>query len=165
LLVKALLPVAALFILSACGGSPKPDLALTQGVRGPGFVVQVPQSWHVTRPANGVVARKGNFRVSVTTFPLLKRYEPGMFDAVARELDGVAAKLASQAGGKVTERVTTTVDGRKIRAYRYTGGSTETRIGFVLDGKREYQLLCEVPTGASDPDGACTLLFDSFSVT
>jgi hypothetical protein len=119
----------------------------------------------VTRPANGVVARKGDFRVSATTFPLLKTYEPGMFDAVARELDGVAAKLAAQAGGKVTEEVTTTVDGRKIRAYRYSGGRTETRIGFVLDGKREYQLLCEVPTGASDPDGACTLLFDSFSVT
>ena len=28
-----------------------------------------------------------------------------MFDAVARELDGVAAKLAAQAGGKVTEDV------------------------------------------------------------
>jgi hypothetical protein len=127
--------------------------------------VQVPQSWRVTRPANGVVARKDNFRVSVTTFPLLKTYEPGMFDAVARELDGVAAKLAAQAGGKVTERVTTTVDGRKIRAYRYTGGPTQTRIGFVLDGKREYQLLCEAPTGASDPNGACTLLFDSFTLT
>jgi hypothetical protein len=165
LLAKAVLPVAVLFILSACGGSPKPDRSLTQGVRGPAFAVQVPQSWRVTRPANGVVARKGHFRVSVTTFPLLKTYEPGMFDAVARELDGVVAKLAAQAGGKVTERVTTTVDGRKIRAYRYTGGSTETRIGFVLDGKREYQLLCEMPTGASDPDGACTLLFDSFRVT
>jgi hypothetical protein len=165
LLAKAVLPVAALFILSACGGSPKPDRALTQGMRGPGFVVQVPQSWHVTRPANGVVARKGGFRVSVTTFPLQKTYEPGMFDAVAKELDGVAAKLAAQAGGKVTERVTTTVDGRKIRAYRYTGGPTETRIGFVLEGKREYQLLCEMPTGASDPDGACTLLFDSFTLS
>jgi hypothetical protein len=88
-----------------------------------------------------------------------------MFDAVAKELDGVAAKLAAQAGGKVTERVTTTVDGRKIRAYRYTGGPTETRIGFVLDGKDEYQLLCQVPEGASDPDGACALLFDSFSVS
>jgi hypothetical protein len=165
LLAKAVLPVAVVFILSACGGSPKPDRALTQALRGSGFVVQVPQSWRVTRPGDAVVARKGDFRVSVTTFPLQKTYEPGMFDAAAKELDGVAAKLAAQAGGKVTERVTTTVDGRKIRAYRYTGGAIETRIGFVLDGKREYQLLCETPTGASDPDGACALLFDSFSVS
>jgi hypothetical protein len=164
LVAKAVLPVAVLFILSGCGSSPKPEQALTQGVRGPGFVVQVPQSWRVTRPANGVVARRGDFLVSVTTFPLQKTYEPGRFAAVARELDGVVAKLADQAGGKVTERVTTTVDGRKIRAYRYTGGANETRIGFVLDGKREYQLLCQMPVGASDPDGACALLFESFSV-
>jgi hypothetical protein len=165
LLAKAVLPLAVLFILAACGGSAKPDRGLKQGVRGHGFVVQVPQSWRVTRPANGVVARRGDYRVSVTTFPLQKSYEPGMFDAVAKELDGVAAKLAAQAGGKVTERVTTTVDRRKIRAYRYTGGPTETRIGFVLAGMREYQLLCETPTGASDPDSACTLLFDSFSLS
>jgi hypothetical protein len=164
LLAKAVVPVAVLFILAACGGSPKPEPALTQGVRGAGFVVQVPQSWRVTRPANGVVARRGDFLVSVTTFPLQKTYEPGRFAAVARELDGVAAKLAAQAGGKVTERVTTTVDGRKIRAYRYTGGPTETHIGFVLDGKREYQLLCQMPVGGSDPDDACALLVDSFSV-
>ena len=48
------------------------------------------------------------------------------------------------------------VAGEKIRAYRFG----TMRIGFVLAGKREYQLLCE-NRGAR---GACALLFKSFTV-
>jgi hypothetical protein len=33
----------------------------------------------------------------------------------------------------------------------------------VLQGKREYQLLCRAPAGAGDPDGACALLYASFT--
>jgi hypothetical protein len=102
--------------------------------------------------------------VSVTEFTLQKRYNPALFDRAAKELDGVAAKLAAQAGATLTERATTTVDGRKIRAYRFANGSLQTRIGFVLLGKREFQLFCQMPAGTTDPDGACALLFATFSV-
>ena len=61
--------------------------------------------------------------------------------------------------------MTTTVDGRKIRAYRYTGGGGSMRIGFVLDGTREYQLFCRLPAEATDPAAGCALLFDSFKIS
>ena len=62
------------------------------------------------------------------------------------------------------------VDGRRIRAYRFSAkrsgdGAYADRVGFVLDGKREVQLLCEAPAAAGDPEGACALLFASFRLT
>ena len=59
-------------------------------------------------------------------------------------------------------------DGQKVRAYRLTvkpasGTAFDERIGFVLHGKREYQLLCRAPVGAGDPDGACALLYSTFT--
>ena len=53
------------------------------------------------------------------------------------------------------------VAGRKTRAYRF--GSM--RIGFVLEGRNEYQLLCRLAAGRKDKDGACALLFESFELT
>jgi len=94
-------------------------------------------------------------------FTLLKPYRPALFDAAAKELDGVAERLAAQAGETLSERGTTTVDGKQIRAYRFG----TTRIGFVLDGAREFQLLCRMPPDGKDADGACGLLFSTFSVT
>jgi len=132
-------------------------------VRGQGFSFSVPRSWETAHTKTGVFARKGSALVSATTFTLLKQYDPAHFDQVVVELDRAAAKLAAGAGGKVTEKATTTVDGRKIRAYRYSAAGYATRIGFVLQGKREVQLLCRARAGAGDPDGACGLLFDSFS--
>jgi len=166
LVAKALLPVAVLFILSACGGSGESTGGPTQGVRGEGFTLQAPEDWRVSGAGTGkVTARKGGELVSVTSFPLLKRYDPGKFDAAAKELDGIAAKLAAQAGGDLTEKTTTTVDGQRVRAYRYAAGASQIRIGFVLVGKHEYQLLCRLPAGGADPDGACALLFDSFTLS
>ena len=97
----------------------------------------------------------------MTTYLLQKPYRPALFAAAAKELDGIAAKLAAQAGESPTQKETTTVDGEKIRAYRFG----TTRIGFVLVGKREYQLLCQLPPGGLDAGGACALLFKSFTVT
>jgi hypothetical protein len=164
LLAKALVPLAVLFILAACGGSGESTVEVTQGVRGEGFTVEVPAGWRVSGAGQAkMTARKAGRLVSVTSFPLLKPYDPGKFRAAAKELDGIAAKLAAQAGGELTEKTTTTVDGRRIRAYRYVDGASRIHIGFVLVGKREYQLLCRLPAGDGDPDGACALLFDSFS--
>lgn len=107
--------------------------------------------------------------VSAVVYRLGKPYTPDQFGAATKELDGVAAKLARAAGGSVTARETTTVDGRRIRAYRFTatfsGRPYEDRVGFVLSGRREVQLLCQAPAGADDPAGACARLFDSFSLS
>ena len=91
----------------------------------------------------------------MTTYTLLKPYRPAIFTAAARELDRVAAQLAARAGQKLTERRTIEVAGQKIRAYRFGA----MRIGFVFVGRREYQLLCR------DSGSACTLLFESFSLS
>ena len=106
--------------------------------------------------------------MSATAFTLLKPYSPKLFALAAKELDKVAANLAAQAHGTLTESATVTVDGRRIRAYRLTvrptsGKAYDERIGFVLQGKHEYQLLCRAPAGAGDPDGACALLYASFT--
>jgi hypothetical protein len=154
LLARAVLPLALLFILAACGGSKREETPPTAGVRGAGFTIQVPEGWSVSRPPAGVSARHGPALVSVSVFPLVKAYDPARFAAAARELDGVAARLARQAGATLSLRETVTVANRKVRAYRYG----DRRIAFVLVGRREYQLFCE------HASTACDLLFSSFTL-
>jgi hypothetical protein len=151
---RVVLPLALLFILSACGGGTKTPPLSTRLVRGPGFSFAAPGGWRTTRTQHAVASSGGGAQVSVTTYTLQKAYRPALFAAAARELDRVASQLAAEAGQKLTERETVEVAGRKIRAYRFG----TMRIGFVLVGRREYQLLCR------QPGAACTLLFDSFSV-
>ena len=124
-------------------------------VHGPGFSFSAPAGWNTSRTPRAVTAQSGKSRVSVTTYTLQKPYTPALFAAAAKELDGVAAKLAAAAGTALSEKQTVAVAGEKIRAYRFG----TMRIGFVLLGKREYQLLCE------DAGAACALLFKSFSVS
>jgi hypothetical protein len=126
-----------------------------------GFSFSVPKGWRSTVSTRVVRAASGRAEVSVQTFPLLRPYRPTEFAAVTRELDRDAQRLAEQAGKPLAARETTTVAGMKIRAYRYG----TTRIGFVLVDKREYQLLCRLGSGGSDPDGACAMLFASFSLS
>lgn len=109
----------------------------------------------MSRPTNAVVARRGGGLVSVTTFPLVKPYDPANFAAAAKELDRVAAQLAKQAGASISQSETVTVANREVRAYRYA----DKRIGFVLVGKREYQLFC------ARAASACDLLFSSFTLS
>jgi hypothetical protein len=155
LLAKALLPLAVLFILPGCGGSKPQSTAATVTVRGPGFTFEAPQGWRARGADRSVVARQGGNLVSVTVFALRKPYDPSRFEQVAKTLDAVAARLAAAAGAPSPVAETATVAGRKIRAYRYGG----KRIGFVLDGRSEYQLFC-----AQAGDG-CDLLFSSFTLT
>jgi len=127
-------------------------------VSGPGFTVSVPAGWTVRKTDKSLVAANGGALVSVTRFPLLKPYDPSKFEAAAAELDTIADRLATRGGGKVTKRETTTVDGRKVRAYRFTSKGQPNRIGFVLIDKTEYQLICSGAIGRG-----CDLLFSSFS--
>jgi hypothetical protein len=159
LLAKAVLPLVLLFILSACGGATHRKADSTRILRGTGFKFSVPAGWRTTSAAGVVAARRGSAAVSVRTFTLIKRYDPARFAAAARELDGIAAKLASEAGTKLADSRTTVVGGEKIRTYTYGA----TKIGFYLVGRREYQLLCRLGPGGADKDGACALLFASFS--
>jgi hypothetical protein len=158
LVAKVGVPLGAVLILAACGGSTKPEPVSTRVVAGPGFTFSLPQGFTVRKTDQAVVAKQGREVVSATRFPLLKPYDPARFGAVTKELDGVAAELASRAGGKVVERATVTVDGGKIRVYRFTAKGSPTRIGFVLVDKTEYQLAC---SGRIGP--ACELLFSSFT--
>jgi hypothetical protein len=154
------LPLALLFILPACASGTKIQPVSTRVVRGPDFSFSAPGGWRTSRTQRAIAVRSGKTRVSVTTYTLQKPYRPALFAAAARELDGIAAKLAAEAGGTLTQKQTVRVAGAKIRAYRFG----TTRIGFVLEGKREYQLLCELPPDGQDADGACGLLFKSFSL-
>jgi hypothetical protein len=124
-------------------------------IRGPGFSFSAPAAWHTSRTLRAVAVQSGRSRISVTTYRLQKPYSPALFAAAAKELDGVAAKLAAAAGTPLTRKQTVDVAGEKIRAY----GFGTTRIGFVLFSRQEYQLLCE------DAGNACTLLFKSFTVS
>jgi hypothetical protein len=124
-------------------------------IRGPGFSFSAPAAWRTSRTPRAVAVQSGRSRISVTTYTLQKPYTPALFAAAAKELDGVAAKLAAAAGTPLTRKQTVDVAGEKIRAY----GFGTTRIGFVLFSRQEYQLLCE------DAGNACTLLFKSFTVS
>jgi len=149
-----ILPLAVVSILAACGSGGS-HRAETLQVSGQGFSFEAPAGWHVSRTKAGVVARGGGSLVSVTRFALRRPYDPSQFAAASAELDRVADKLAAQAGATVTDRSTTTVADRSIRAYSYA----DTKVGFVLVGRREYELLC---VGQSD---ACALLFSSFAIS
>jgi hypothetical protein len=129
-------------------------------LHGTGFSISVPKAWRSRVSARIVLATSGSSEVSVQTFPLLKPYRPAEFAAVTKELDRDAEQLAAQAGKPLATKETTIVSGLKIRAYGYG----RTRIGFVLVDKLEYQLLCRLGAGGSDPDGACATLFSSFSL-
>jgi hypothetical protein len=130
-------------------------------LHGTGFSFSVPKAWRSFISTRVVRAASGRSEVSVQTFSLLRPYKPEQFAAVTKELDRDAQQLAAQAGKPLETRETTTVAGMKIRAYRYG----TTRIGFVLVDKLEYQLLCRLGSGGTDPDGACAMLFSSFTLT
>ena len=161
------------FALVACGGGSKQAQPSRNAVvKGVGFRFEAPPGWTAKSTETAAEARRdaaGSALVSATTFTLLKPYTPALFPLAAKELDRVAAKLAAQSKSTLTESTTVTVDGRKVRAYRLTvhpasGAPFDERIGFVLRGKKEYQLLCHAPVGAGDPDGACALLYSTFTI-
>jgi hypothetical protein len=102
--------------------------------------------------------------VSVTRFPLLRRFRPELWSKVVVEIDRSAAALAAEQKGSVSSRETTTVGGLRARRYDIVyerGGKQLTeRVGFVLREKTEYELLCRFERGQSS--SACDELFETF---
>jgi hypothetical protein len=147
---------------TACGGEEKPAAAI---VTGSGYRFEAPADWVVERSGRtlSVSPAGGDTAISVTSFRLARPYRPELRRQAEAELDEVAEQLASELGGTVESRSTITIAGRAARQYRFVGARDDTRrIGFVLDGRREYQLLCR----GDDGDGApCERLFATFTLT
>ena len=153
--------LAVVFILAGCTGGKKSDV---QTVVGKGFTFSAPVGWTVERKPTVVAASSGAVsRIEVSTFTLVKPYRPALFDASSRELDKVATELASQIAGEVVSSSTVSIGGRKARSYVVDYGETKSMtIAFVLQGKREYELLCR--RTASQPDTVCAAFFESFTL-
>lgn len=159
--MKRLLLLAATLAAAGCGGS---SLAKTQTLTGAGYSFSAPGTWTVSKRPQSVEATKGDLAVSVTVFALKRAFRPALWPRVVSELDGVAASLADQVRGKGRPGATVTVAGRRGRRYDIAfargGRSFVERITFVLDSRREFQLLCRYPAGVDEP--ACAALGSSF---
>ncbi|MDQ2967229.1 MAG: hypothetical protein M3R37_02790 [Actinomycetota bacterium] len=123
-----------------------------------------PADWRVSRKGREVQAAEGTQLISVTRFPLLRRFKPALWDKVVPELDRAASALAVQQQGTVTNPQTVTVARQRARSYdvAYTGEGKQLveRIAFVLRGKTEYLLLCRYELGGRTE--ACDGLLTSF---
>ena len=136
---------------------------------GNGFTFMAPSSWHETRRATMITVSPGKDDpelVGVSIFRLVNPYKPSLFPRVVPELNGVAAKLATELRGRVTGRGNVTVAGLKARQYElaYSRGGVSFRqtITFVLEDTREYQLLCR--RGAGKELAACARLLRTFRI-
>ena len=152
-----------LLVAAGCGGG-----AATGGsvVKGPGFTFVAPTHWTVSRKGSEVQAAQGTTLISVTLFPLLRRFRPELWATVIPELDRAAAAVARQQKGEVGDSRTVRVAGQKARrydiAYASEGKQLVERIAFVLRGKSEYLLLCRYERGGDTE--ACDGLLTSFKL-
>jgi len=150
-----------LLVVAGCGSS-----AAQKGyvVQGAGFTFVAPAEWGVSRKGREVQVAQGTLLISVTRFPLLRRFKPALWDKVVPELDRAATAVARQQQGTVSDPRTVTVAGQKARrydvAYAGEGKQLVERIAFVLRGKTEYLLLCRYERGGRTE--ACDRLLTSF---
>ena len=155
--------LVAAVALAGCGGSsPPPRL-----VSGTGYSFSGPGDWTVKRSAMSVALSRGLDVISVTRFTLLRRYRPELWPKVVPEIDQRADALARDQRGTVSSRATITIAGENARryeiAYRRNGNQLVERLGFILRGKTEYELLCRFERGKSS--SACDQLFETFRPT
>src|SRR6476660_3600376 len=104
----------SLLMLAGCGGGGAPAVKVVQGA---GYRFSAPAAWAVSRSGGGVQASQGLNLVSVTRYPLLRAYRPGLWARVVPELDTAAAQLAKQQKGHVGDSRTVTVAGGQARRY------------------------------------------------
>jgi plasmid stabilization system protein ParE len=168
---RACVLAAVALLAGGCGSAGGEKAVARKAVHGAGYTFEAPADWAVQRSLRTVQATpsEGPEIVSVSVFPLRRRYEPELWPRVVPELDRVAARLADALGANVGTRRTETIDGRRARsyevAYRRNGAGLVERIVFVLEGKREFQLLCrwqkDDPRAGKD---ACAGLTASFTL-
>jgi hypothetical protein len=163
-----MLPLLAVvpLTIAGCGGD-RTDEGELRLVQGRGYSFSAPADWQPTiRPRSSEAAAGGDDPelVSVTVYRLARSYRPALWKTVVPELDRVAAELASRLGGTVALPETIALDGRRARRYeiRYAldGEDVVERTAFVLQGRREYQLVCRYRAGKPPP--ACDTLFATF---
>jgi hypothetical protein len=155
-LLPALLVSAVIF--AGCGGSGADQHAQT--INGRGFRFDAPAGWTVQRAGRMVSASNDGELVQVATFALLKPYTPELFDRVERELRLRMRQVASQTGGTVSGSSTVTAGGIRSHAYEVSAGDQVDEYTFVLQGRREYQLLCRRRT--SSGSDVCNQLVKTF---
>jgi hypothetical protein len=153
-----------LLVLTGCGASS--SAAGDRLVQGQGFSFRAPADWALERRGSEVQAGRGTDLISVTRYPLLRRFRPQAWAKVVPELDRAAATVARQQSGTAADSRTVTVGGRQARRYdvlyeRDSKKLTE-RITFVLREKTEYLLLCRYERGGSTD--ACDRLLSSFKL-
>ena len=157
---------AAVIVLAGCGsGGHKASASDVKTVSGGGYRFSAPSSWSVSRTGREVTAIGDPVDlVGVTTFRLARAYRPSLWTKAVEALDRTAADLAAQYDGELLARKTIVVTGRRARryeiAYHADGVAMVEQIAFVLEGRREYQVLCRFERGGDD--GACRNLFSSF---
>lgn len=107
-------------------------------------------------------ASSGPELVQVATFRLIRPYSAPLFRRVAKELDVRMAGVAEQTSGKLAGSSVVTAGGIRSHSYRVATNDRVDDYTFVLQGMREYQLLCRRP--ASHDDENCRLLLSSFRI-
>jgi hypothetical protein len=153
-----------LLLAAGCGGGGGAQKARI--VEGEGFSFRAPAAWKVQRSGGKLEVGQGTDLVSVTRYPLLRRFRPEQWAKVVPELDRAAAALARQQSGAVADAKTLSVAGQQARRYdvlyERDGKKLTERITFLLRKKTEYLLLCRYERGASTE--ACDRLLSSFTL-
>jgi hypothetical protein len=133
-------------------------------VSGTGYSFAGPRGWTLARKPDSLELVRGIDVVSVLRFGVLHSYRPALWPEVVTELDRNAETIAHLLHGSVSSRETVTIAGVRARrydvAFRRQGRSVVERLGFVLRGKTEYELLCRFERGSST--AACDQLFETF---
>jgi hypothetical protein len=150
-----------LLVAAGCGGRSAQKSYVVQGT---GFTFLAPAGWSVSRQGREVQAAQGLRLISVTRYPLPRRFRPELWAKVVPELDRAAAAVARQQQGTVSDPRTVTIADLQARrydvAYTREGKQLVERIAFVLRGKTEYYLLCRYERGGDTE--ACDGLLTSF---
>jgi hypothetical protein len=148
-------------ILAGCGGSSAPK-AQWQTVRGSGYRFQAPLGWKVAAKAGMRTASVDSELVQVAAFPLVHAYTDALFTKVEPELANTMSDVAKKTGGTVSGHSVVTAAGIRSHAYEVTVGDHVDQYTFVLQGKREYQLLCR--RKSSEQQSVCEQLVSSFAL-
>ena len=133
-----------------------------QIVRGSDFHFEAPAGWKVGTGATVSAANGPVDLLQVKTFMLLKPYRHALLAGAVRELDADLVRIAAEQKARIVARQTTKVAGNDARSYTLSYDGKLQQMTFVLDGSREFQLICR--RSAGDDDTPCVQLLATFAV-